>query len=139
MDIYLKDHAEKFVYYVTAICYDIALPCAHMARLHDTLHYNTGFRPECGKRQQVHDSADTTTPAVHVANEHVTRVSGSEPCEFYLLPPDGPKSGVHMAWKVSQPAICCPAYAVHAYWRENRNAMSANVSSSTSIRRQFPT
>jgi hypothetical protein len=83
--------------------------------------YKTGFRPEYGKRLQVHDSGDTTTPAAHVANEHVTWVPGSEPCEFYLLPPDGPKSGVHMAWKVSQPAICCPAYAVHASWTENKH------------------
>jgi len=87
----------------------------------------------------VHDSADTTTPAIHVANEHVTRVSGSELCDFYLLPPDGPMSGVHIAWKVSQPVICCPTYAVHESCTENRNKTSANISSNNSVRGQFPT
>lgn len=74
---------------------------------------NVVFRPEYGKRQQVYDSADMTTTVIHVANEHITRE-----CDD-LLPPDGPTSGVHVAWKVSQPAICGSAYAVHSSWTEH--------------------
>jgi hypothetical protein len=67
-----------------------------------------------------------------MANEHVTRK-----CDD-LLPPDGSKIGVHVAWKVSQLAICGPGYVVHSSRTEHRSAMNANFCANSSVRRQFP-
>lgn len=94
--MHLKNHAEKLctVLRQSARISRSRVPIWHSCTM--LFVKILAFDQNGGKRQQVHHSADKTTPAIQVANDNVTRI-GSEPCDDDLLPPNGPESKVSIS------------------------------------------